>query len=252
MALNPSISILIFTILTTIYSIVEYAVSKNNIIYFIIYLLLVLVSQFFINVSLTNSMCGFNQWQLAAFVTFIPWVVLFGLLNIVLLMFPGWLRPFSNTFGYMIAYLSGLNSTINDIFNFSKGQLDKSITKEMRESLAHIYNDKSSLINEVNSSNFDFFWNNMKGLIKPEAFTNINLKEKLLGYINLKDIVAKYIWFILTGFLITSISYNYIINYGCVKSAKMMQKAHDAHIEKIKSESKNPKPHETKVYTSTD
>ena len=30
-------------------------------------------------------------------------------------MFPGWSAPFSNTFGYGIAMLAGLNDTMNDI-----------------------------------------------------------------------------------------------------------------------------------------
>ncbi len=42
----------------------------------------------------------------------------------------------------------------------------------------------------------------------------------------LKDIVAEYIWFMLTGTLVTSVGYNYIVNSGCSQDVKEMQKRH--------------------------
>jgi len=40
----------------------------------------------------------------------------------------------------------------------------------------------------------------------------------------LKDTVSEYIWYILTGGLVTSVSYNYMVNSECVKSVKELEK----------------------------
>ena len=39
----------------------------------------------------------------------------------------------------------------------------------------------------------------------------------------MKDTIAEYCWNLLTGILVTSISYNYIINTGCEKSPQEMK-----------------------------
>jgi hypothetical protein len=39
------------------------------------------------------------------FVTLIPWLMLFGVLHLFLMIFPGWMAPFANTFGYLVAKL---------------------------------------------------------------------------------------------------------------------------------------------------
>ena len=52
-------------------------------------------------------------------VTLIPWVIIFGILNVLLLQFPGWKAPFSNTIGYLIANIAGAKNLLIDyIFCF--------------------------------------------------------------------------------------------------------------------------------------
>jgi hypothetical protein len=189
-------------------------------------------------------MCGSRQWNTALLVTLIPWVVIFGILNVVLMIFPGWLAPFSNTFGYGIARLMGVGDLLDKIF---KAKLEAS-DKVMVEALEHIYSDKSLLINEITTSNFERFWVNMSSLFKPGVATNIDLKQQLNSFIRLKDIVAEYIWYLLTGGLVTSVGYNYVVNAGCSQSLKDM-KRRDKHFNENAQQGVNVKP---RVYTITE
>ena len=229
---NPATSMLWFLVLTSVYFPVKFYTHTptKKMIYGGIYILLLIVGEFFINLTLTNAMCGSNQWSTALMVTLIPWVMIFGILNLLLLTLPGWLAPFSNTFGYAIAKLAGLSDLMNEILRpkiVSKDLPKDSNLIPVQEALAHIYSDKSLLINEITQTNFDKFWENMSAVFKPGVKNNDSLKQKLLDMVRLKDIVAEYIWYLLTGFLVTSVGYNYVVNSGCSQSVQEMQKRHD-------------------------
>ena len=247
---SPTTALFWFFIITTIYFIIKYYITDpaQTKIYLGIYLILVIIGEYIINLSLTDTMCGSRQWNTALLVTLIPWVFIFGILNVVLLIFPGWLAPFSNTFGYGIAKLMGVGTLLTKIF---KDKLEPSATdnKIMAEALVHIYNDESLLINEITESNFSNFWQNMQQLIKPTAFTDDNLKQQLLGFVRLKDIVAEYIWYMLTGGLVTSVGYNYVVNASCTQNLQDMKRRDKAYEEKKKLATPDDKP---RVYTMSE
>ena len=240
--------LLIFSVITTIYYIIKYNLSVNfdssgNLVhdsmsnsYFLIYLLLVILSHFFINLNMTYSMCGSKQWQTSIFSTIAPWTIIFGFLYIGLQSFPSWLMPFSNTIGYGMSLLAGLNETIDKIFKgtgdddlkISKNDKDKD--KDMKNNiistLEKLYTDKSLIINEITLNNFSNFWNKMKGIIKKEVLDDrIEYKEKksLIQLIKIKEYTSEFLWYMLAGFLITSISHNYIVNASCKRTVQEMQ-----------------------------
>ena len=195
-------------------------------------------------------MCGSRQWNTALLVTLIPWVVIFGILNVVLMIFPGWLAPFSNTFGYGIARLLGVGDVLTDIF---KPKLDvNESNKVMVEALEHIYSDKSLLINEITTSNFEQFWTNMSSLFNTGVATDTDLKQKLFGFIRLKDIVAEYIWYLLTGGLVTSVGYNYVVNTGCSQSLKDMKRRDKNYQENAQKTHETQQNDNPRVYTITE
>ena len=67
-------------------------------------------------------------------------------------------------------------------------------------------------------------------ILKPSA--NEEDYNTLKSYITLKNDISEYIWYMLTGGLVTSVSYNYIVNSGCKQSVDEMKKRHDEYIEK--------------------
>lgn len=141
----------------------------------IAYVLSIIIGEFFINLNLTNVMCGEDQWGTAFSITLAPWLIIFGLFIIMLDLFPGWKVPFSNTMGYGMALISGVTAVVRDIFkdpNEKGGATDKAI----QQSIEYIYRDQSLLINEIGEGTeaFDSFWNTMQKAMKPGVYNNDN------------------------------------------------------------------------------
>lgn len=251
---NPTFSIVYFVILTTIYSIVRYSISSktNDSIYYGVYLCLLLIGQFFINLNLTNTLCGENQWDTTLMVTLLPWTAIFMVLTYLLTLFPGWLSPFSNTIGYGVTLIAGISSLMNNILQPNPKLLPNNPqNKVIQESLAHIYSDKSLLINEITIDNFEYFWQKMSGIFKSGVKDNISLKKQLYNMIRLKTLVAEYIWYLLTGLLVTSVSYNYLVNTGCKTSVNEMKKRHDAYEKGILPDTLTPESGK-RIYSTTE
>lgn len=225
---NGSTGFPMFALITSIYFIIRYYITdpKQQLILSFIYGITILIMMYFINLDVTKNICGFPQVGTSLMVTALPWGVVFGGIVGLLIVFPGWLSPFSNTFGYIAAKLSGVGTLLDKIlkpkFVNSKTAVNEQIAAE---ALQQIYDDKSLLINQITLENFDSFWNRMTSanLFNKNA---IDFKEQLRNLVRLKNLVAYYVWFMLSGALITSMSYNYIVGVGCQKSAKQMQLLH--------------------------
>lgn len=76
----------------------------------------VLIFEYMITIGMIKTTCGFEQWEFGAIVTFVPWGLIVGTLLAVLMVRPGWLVPFSNTFGYFLASaIFGLSDTFKKL-----------------------------------------------------------------------------------------------------------------------------------------
>ena len=229
---NPSAGILWMVLVTTIYFVLKSIMgSVNSKILFTIYLLAVLLGQLTINIGVTKDMCkGTSQIGTAFIATFVPWLLIFGTMEMLLQIFPGWLGPFSNTFGYFFT-----KSAIKGIMSkLLKAEGNDKDTKEIRKALATIYEDQSLFINEVTTKNYDKWWEKTSTLFEPEfSKKDGTIYNDLLKQINTKESIARYMWYVLTGGLITSASYNYIINTECIRSQESIQQANAKHIKNL-------------------
>ena len=223
--IDPVVSIYAFTCITLVYFIFKYLMPQRESVLFIIYFLLVLSSQFGLNIYLAKQMCNSpSNVGTAALATFIPWLFIFGLLNLLLSVFPGWLSAFSNTIGYAIANVAGVASFFTEtLLNVNVGNTS---SKDAFKVIQNVTNDPSAIINTINDENVENFWNKsikvqffnsfqeVKPGFEPPEFT------QLKNFIRLKNIVSYFIWYLLTGVLITSISYNYMLSVPCVQTPR--------------------------------
>jgi hypothetical protein len=260
---NPTLPMLWFFIITSVYFVIKMNVQDpvEKKVYMGVYILLLIIGQFFINLSLTTAMCGVAQWQTALNVTCIPWFLIFGVLNLFLFLFPDWLSPFSNTFGYLIAKLMGLNDFMDSILKpqfDTNARLDPA-TRVMAEALDHIYSDKGLLVNELRNpdTDVDSFFQKMRNLLDPRKVTTANeadLKSQLKYFVNVKHAVAEYIWYLLSGALVTSVSYNYIVNLTCSRSIQSMTKRRADYLaneKKLKDEKEANEKRTQKTFVNT-
>ena len=218
----------------------------------------ILVGEYMISIGMIKTTCGFEQWEFGALVTFLPWVLIVGLLIGVLTVRPGWLVPFSNTLGYFLASaIFGLSDTFKKLMrpktsvpgddigapeNQAQQQASaqpidssrrsggggKSDTMDVERALQEIYEDESLLINQITPENIDAFitrYANAGIILKPSEYMAIesgNTKDMYLNLITtirkaayFKLFISEFIWLLLSGILVISITFNYIVNYGC-------------------------------------
>lgn len=241
--LSSTVAIGFFLVIFAAYS--YYKFTKNGVlsagITFVFFLVL-LIGEYFINLAMSKDICGFDQTKTALWATVLPWFFVLGALKAALVVFPGWLSPFSNTFGYIfVSVATDLKDVFNNILTpqfdldpksaVSKPQTgggggdgssstdipkdDVANKRDIGRALEQIYTDQSILLNELNLDNLDRFWDSFKEsrLIRPSA--KVEELDKIRSFLRMKDIVGEFVWLVLSGLLVVSISYNYILNIGC-------------------------------------
>lgn len=268
--LNPTFAIVWFIVTTLLYGIFKYLSGlitipdnstkpinineeynnekTNNNFKMLIYgyLLFTILSEFFISLDLSKKMCGEPQFNTALMATIIPWGLIFTTIIVLLNLFPGWLSPFSNTIGYILTVILGIKDIFNELLD--PEPKNKKHSDFIKTALQHITMDKSILINEITIENFETFWNNMTPIFKENKANDNNLKLDLFNLVRVKTIVSEVVWYILTGLLILSVSFNNILNTNCEKNLENMKKAKlDYEIAKYK-ENKRKETKTTQYY----
>ena len=214
-----------------------------------IYLLLVVVSQFAINAAYVINTCGGSSTTnigYAFIVTFIPWIFIFGILMVVLLIFPSIKSAFSNVVGYFIVASSAngvltellvntdVNRSIKDDPSLSPEQ--KLSYQTAADAIIKLCGNMGILINQIVPENFNKIWTSiltplMKDQYQPtmnngvttENPNTLGLKQKLLDIVILRDSIGEGMWFLYTAILLTSIVQYKITSRGCVQDLKDIQ-----------------------------
>lgn len=232
--IDTQIGFTFFIIITVLYFVISYFLGRPSIqkksktASFALdfgYFLLLGLSQYLLNLNITAGMCNNTyQYTTAMYVTIVPWVLIFGILNLMILVFPGWLSPFSNTFGYLITTLFGVKDTIKNVFKTP----DNEKNEKARETINYIYGNQSLLINEITMQNINEFIDSMKDLLQdgydtPQDDNKPSKLDRLKDMIYLKESVAKFFWYMLSGSLVISIATNSIINSGCNYNESKLQ-----------------------------
>jgi hypothetical protein len=249
--LSSSVAIMFFLVVFGGYAYYKY--KKNGVlsggITFLFFLVLI-IGEYFINLAMSKDICGFDQEKTALIATILPWFIVLGALKAALIVFPGWLTPFSNTFGYIFVSAA---TDLKDVFGSiltpqfdlappkdggggggggaqkggggdSTGGLQDSADvpedsvknkQDIGRALEQIYTDQAILLNELSLDNLDRFWDSFKEskLIRHSA--KVEDLEKIRKFLILKSIVGEFVWLVLCGMLVVSISYNYLLNMGC-------------------------------------
>ena len=80
--------------------------------------------------------------------------------------------------------------------------------------------------NNDSEEDFKTKWTKSKDLFLPNTETEIGSGKytEFRNMVKLKDLVAQFVWYMLAGILVTSRSYNYIINQPCGLSPEIAEK----------------------------
>ena len=162
--ISPATSMTYFTVVTIGAFILKYFMAKSyasknqsvlGIVITVVYLAIIFAIQLYVNYQNAKEKCGGTP-QLVPSInyTVVPNLFIFGTLLLVLLLMPGWKAPFSNTIGYLIVWISGVNNSFFKILKQDNNQ---------NKLLQMVYKDPSIMINEITPENFDLFIARMAG-----------------------------------------------------------------------------------------
>ena len=233
------IELLIFAVSTLIFFVLRFLVPSYNRVFTFLYYVIVVGGQLYFNMKLHKSICGDSNYTGPILNTFIPWMLIFGVLQAMLIIFPGWKQPFSNTFGYFVTRLAGINELLFSILKSPKGD-----TTQLEKTLHNIYGNPSLFINEITPMNFDEYVQRSQFMFKP-GMKNSKEMDKFRSMIQAKEIVSEFVWYMLSGLLVTTVSYNAIASSNCSQSLKEMKKRHaeyEQDVKKYKEEQENAPP----------
>jgi len=177
------------------------------------------------------------------FITILPWMFVFGVIYLMLIFFPGWLTPFSNTFGYIGAKAAGVHDLLTQQFLVEPLNI-KTHSTAMTQSINYIYGTPSLFINEINSKNFDDMLSKMKGtLFKSKIDEKYVIQLK--GIVKMKETIAEAIWYLLFGSYTVMVTNVGIVNAGCNTSAIQMRKRYEDYQLEVKKKKSEEPPQKT-------
>ena len=214
--------------------------KSSSYMYLAIYLLLVMVIQFMVNASIISSTCGGNITEnmgAAGVLTFLPWTLIFGVLIVILTVYPGFKSAFSDVIGYFWVS-SSANKVITELLvdpNIQKKiDTDSTTTPEQKEAMmsaadtiVKVCGNSAILINQIVPSNFQSYWNILTPLLKPKYQTagpeTDKIKNELFEIVVTRDNVGEAMWYMYTGLLLTSLVQLKMTTRGCVSNPKTME-----------------------------
>jgi len=235
------------------------AFTKKSRMYLAIYFLAVLIVQLGLNIWIVNSRCGGDNIGTAALYTLGPWILIFGVMLIVLIIYPSFKTAFSDVVGYFAVSNSAgkllnqiiINKPIQQAIDQGTNAEDKKATENAADLIIKIMGNTSVLINQLTPTNFGEYWGLLKPLMKPGVFdTKPELKEELFNLVQLRDKIGEFMWYLYTGVLLTSIVQMKIVTTGCSSSPEAMKKKHQEFLEQEKQKMAEQDVENSVEYTS--
>lgn len=238
--------------------------TRSNYMFLGVYFLLVMIVQFMVNASIMSSKCGGNLTEnigAAGLLTFIPWILIFGVVMVMLISFPGFKSAFSDVIGYF--YVSGEATNVltelllNKEVDISKVQSDEERKKlsDATDLVVKICGNTAILMNQIIPENFESYWNILTPLMKPayqvEGPKTTELRNKLFELVVIRDNVGEIMWYIYTGILLISIVQLKITTRACNTNPKTMENQYNAYLDQQKKDEKKEKQATQTVYTIT-
>jgi hypothetical protein len=225
-----------------------------------LYLLIVCLVQFILNTAYLTEKCGGEvrgNIGVAALYTFFPWLIIFGIMMAVLIIFPGFKSAFSDVIGYYVVSGSAndifasllIGTDLNVMIEQSTDITQKQELTSAAEAIMKICGNKSILINQMNPENFIQIWSLLKPLMTPGMFENLEIKKKLLDLVVLKDNIGEALWYIYTAILISSIVYYNLATRGCVKDVKQVKADYDSYLKQKEESDKQTDINNSTTYT---
>jgi len=176
----------------------------------LLYFGITLITQLITNIIVIMNMCGGSfksNLGYTALITFIPWILIFGIVIILLISFPNFKNAFSDVVGYysvsgkantilleLLNHSNNIKSETDTIVNQNMdsgptipstdtnleklNKLENEIQKESTDLIAEIFSNMSLLINKMTPTNFNEYWDTLRPLMKPQYASLTDVQDK--------------------------------------------------------------------------
>jgi hypothetical protein len=146
--------------------------AKDGSMLTIIYVCILIIGSYFINTTVSKALCSSQavRWTDILLATLLPWIIIFFTLFIVLKIFPGWVTPFSNTVGYLVISILGVETTLTAILNNNTN-----VNGDLAKAIANITHNKSNFINQIDINKTTFL--NFIDELKKVGIIDLNKPE---------------------------------------------------------------------------
>ena len=219
-----------------------------------IYFLAVTVLQWVMNAGTITSVCGGSITEnigAAGLYTVIPWTLIFGIVIMTIIAFPGFKSAFSDVFGYYF-----VSSSANEILTellvdkgvdqaIDKSAANKEALQDAADMIVKICGNMSIVINQIVPDNFNSYWAILDPLMKRKYQNNsadvMPLKNALFDLVVTRDKVGETMWYVYTGILLSLIVQMKLATRSCSTSPATMEKNYQTYLdeeEKKKAEEK--------------
>ena len=241
--------------------------NKNNYLYLGIYLMLVMLVQFVVNTSIISTTCGGSISEnigAAGFLTFIPWTLIFGVIIIILIIYPGFKSAFSDVIGYFYVSSSAtkiitellVNRDVEKKLTGTETQEEKQSLEDAADAIVKICGNTSILINQIVPDNFLNYWKILKPLMKEQykddnSPVSSDMRKQLFELVVTRDNIGESLWYIYTGILITSIVQLKLTTRGCQSNTATMEKNYSEFLKKEEEAKAKKAETDSTVYTIT-
>lgn len=281
MATTSYLNLILFLLTTLVYYLVlkpahtieqlkspdlENAYIKSSYSYLGIYLFATILIQFFANIAIISTNCGGKITQnigYSAIVTFLPWLLIFGVIITVLQIYPGLKKIFSDVFGYFF-----VSSTANKLLTEllinkeiqSKIESDTSVPESSKQKMQEaadliikICGNMSVLINQLTPKNFLEYWDLLTPLMKQKyqnpSEETLKLQKQLWEIVVTKENIGEVSWLIYTGILLVSLVQLKINTRGCVNNIETQKANYNDFLDKEKEAAAQKELAQSTVYT---
>ena len=158
--------------------------------------------------SIMKDRCGTAPFGDVLSALVLPWIMMVGGIIVLIRVFPGWIQPFSNTFGYIVCLIPGINS---------QEKLTAILTPDKNSMSKLIIEDPTLMLNQFSSSRFDQIVDKMVegGVVNK---SNPQALSDFAGIVRIKDSVAEFMWHFLVGCVAITTAYNNMMNTVCQKA----------------------------------
>lgn len=210
-----------------------------------LYFLMVVAFQWAMNAGVIASACGGSVSEnigAAGLYTIIPWTLIFGIVIITIVIFPGFKSAFSDVFGYYFVS-SSANTLLTELLvdkdvdqTIENGDATKK--KELQDAadmIVKICGNMSLLINQIVPTNFDSYWNILDPLMKPKyqhnSVAGLPLKKELFDLVVTRDSIGETMWYVYTGVLLSLIVQMKLATRTCSINPATMEKNYQSYLE---------------------